>query len=491
MVDTAVLIRGIEGHGVAGASALARWQYACTPAVPHFPGVSEAAAAACLQLVYAAFVSSGDGAGDADDGSTAKACALNVGAAGGDPSALTPALFAAAAVAAGLAAEAVDTTAAGLTTMGLLSGVKAGRILIVPYLSGVDPSHPLCDGTGTLSFAIIVGCVVKVSIGGGASPDAAAHVGNTAVKERPQVGSLKQGALAFLNQSSSGGDGSPSTESAHAGVGRLRIDTTFLDSSPESTPPIADRRLSQVGKLKGAHSFLEDSGGPTPGRSKDSSPIGKLAKDMSFLDSAAASPDGVERPVRHVGKLDVNVHGPQTAVDEAPRPPASKLDVDAAFANDVAAPSDAGGLTMCHVCDKKVFPMEKVSIDGDTYHKWCLRCSECNKVLSAGSYAKVHGVLFCKPHFQQLFKSKGNYDEGFGHNSRKRDFIQGDAASDRSLLPHEDSQLEDDGAHMLLVVRHAASAELLFIPMDLLLRSNQQCGNGFGGHAIRITGLVQ
>jgi hypothetical protein len=44
---------------------------------------------------------------------------------------------------------------------------------------------------------------------------------------------------------------------------------------------------------------------------------------------------------------------------------------------------------------------------------------------------------------------------------------------------------------MLLVVRHAASAELLFIPMDLLLRSNQQCGNGFGGHAIRITGLVQ
>lgn len=136
--------------------------------VPHFPGVSEAAAAACLQLVYAAFVSSGDGVGDADDGptgSTAKACALNVGAAGGDPCALTPALFAAAAMAAGLAAEAFDTTAAGLTAMGLLSGVKAGRIHIVPYLSGVDPSQPLCDGTGTLSFAIIVvsGCCSSVT----------------------------------------------------------------------------------------------------------------------------------------------------------------------------------------------------------------------------------------------------------------------------------------------------------------------------------------
>uniref|UniRef100_A0A8C9N3E7 LIM domain-containing protein 2 n=1 Tax=Serinus canaria TaxID=9135 RepID=A0A8C9N3E7_SERCA len=35
-------------------------------------------------------------------------------------------------------------------------------------------------------------------------------------------------------------------------------------------------------------------------------------------------------------------------------------------------------------------------------------------ILGLGSYAALHGEFYCKPHFQQLFKSKGNYDEGFG-----------------------------------------------------------------------------
>jgi hypothetical protein len=29
------------------------------------------------------------------------------------------------------------------------------------------------------------------------------------------------------------------------------------------------------------------------------------------------------------------------------------------------------------------------------------------------------GKIFCKPHFKQLFKAKGNYDEGFGHAQHK------------------------------------------------------------------------
>ena len=34
-------------------------------------------------------------------------------------------------------------------------------------------------------------------------------------------------------------------------------------------------------------------------------------------------------------------------------------------------------------------------------------------------YASLHGRIYCKPHFNQLFKSKGNYDEGFGHRPHK------------------------------------------------------------------------
>uniref|UniRef100_A0A8B7WBJ8 Xin actin-binding repeat-containing protein 2 n=1 Tax=Castor canadensis TaxID=51338 RepID=A0A8B7WBJ8_CASCN len=38
---------------------------------------------------------------------------------------------------------------------------------------------------------------------------------------------------------------------------------------------------------------------------------------------------------------------------------------------------------------------------------------------SLGNYASLHGQIYCKPHFKQLFKSKGNYDEGFGHKQHK------------------------------------------------------------------------
>lgn len=40
-------------------------------------------------------------------------------------------------------------------------------------------------------------------------------------------------------------------------------------------------------------------------------------------------------------------------------------------------------------------------------------------LFSLANYASLHGTIYCKPHFNQLFKSKGNYDEGFGHRPHK------------------------------------------------------------------------
>jgi hypothetical protein len=36
------------------------------------------------------------------------------------------------------------------------------------------------------------------------------------------------------------------------------------------------------------------------------------------------------------------------------------------------------------------------------------------------SFTFHHGSLYCKNHFKQLFKIKGNYDEGFGHETQKQ-----------------------------------------------------------------------
>ncbi|ELP93073.1 hypothetical protein EIN_052980 [Entamoeba invadens IP1] len=71
-------------------------------------------------------------------------------------------------------------------------------------------------------------------------------------------------------------------------------------------------------------------------------------------------------------------------------------------------------VSLCPVCNKKAYPMEAISIEGVTMHKTCFKCSVCKKVLSGSNFAKNHGVFYCKVHFAQMFKEKGNYDEGFG-----------------------------------------------------------------------------
>ena len=80
----------------------------------------------------------------------------------------------------------------------------------------------------------------------------------------------------------------------------------------------------------------------------------------------------------------------------------------------------------CAVCTKTVYAMEKIEADMKCYHKTCFRCSECNKQVSAGSYAALEGKIFCKPHFMQLFKLKGNYDEGFGKGQHKHKWDKSD-----------------------------------------------------------------
>lgn len=74
---------------------------------------------------------------------------------------------------------------------------------------------------------------------------------------------------------------------------------------------------------------------------------------------------------------------------------------------------------LCQVCRKRVYPMESLIADKQNFHKTCFRCAHCNSQLSLGTYASLHGRMYCKPHYKQLFKSKGNYDEGFGERPHK------------------------------------------------------------------------
>ncbi|GAB2254312.1 hypothetical protein Droror1_Dr00022121 [Drosera rotundifolia] len=69
----------------------------------------------------------------------------------------------------------------------------------------------------------------------------------------------------------------------------------------------------------------------------------------------------------------------------------------------------SGTQDKCAICKKTAYPIEKLGVEGQNYHKSCFRCAKGGCILSASNYAALDGILYCKPHFGQLFKEKGSY----------------------------------------------------------------------------------
>ncbi|XP_020084215.1 LIM domain-containing protein WLIM2b-like [Ananas comosus] len=70
----------------------------------------------------------------------------------------------------------------------------------------------------------------------------------------------------------------------------------------------------------------------------------------------------------------------------------------------------SGTQDKCATCKKTVYPLEKLTVEGESYHKTCFKCSHGGCQLTTSSYAALDGILYCKHHFAQLFKEKGSYN---------------------------------------------------------------------------------
>ncbi|KAJ9539912.1 hypothetical protein OSB04_026418 [Centaurea solstitialis] len=79
--------------------------------------------------------------------------------------------------------------------------------------------------------------------------------------------------------------------------------------------------------------------------------------------------------------------------------------------------SFTGTQQKCKACGKTVYPVELLSADGIDYHKSCFKCSHCKGTLKLSNYSSMEGVLYCKPHFEQLFKESGNFNKNFQSRS--------------------------------------------------------------------------
>ncbi|XP_021301715.1 LIM domain-containing protein WLIM1 isoform X1 [Sorghum bicolor] len=77
------------------------------------------------------------------------------------------------------------------------------------------------------------------------------------------------------------------------------------------------------------------------------------------------------------------------------------------------ATSFQGTTTKCTACDKTVYLVDKLTADNRIYHKACFRCHHCKGTLKLANYNSFEGVLYCRPHFDQLFKRTGSLDKSF------------------------------------------------------------------------------
>ncbi|KAJ3328452.1 LIM domain and actin-binding protein 1 [Blyttiomyces sp. JEL0837] len=84
----------------------------------------------------------------------------------------------------------------------------------------------------------------------------------------------------------------------------------------------------------------------------------------------------------------------------------------------------AVGGSKCATCAKTVYVVEQLLYDGQVFHKACLKCTHCNTTLKLKDIASLEGKYYCKPHFKQLFKLKGNYAEGFGKEDHKKQWSE-------------------------------------------------------------------
>ncbi|GAU40078.1 hypothetical protein TSUD_151220 [Trifolium subterraneum] len=88
-------------------------------------------------------------------------------------------------------------------------------------------------------------------------------------------------------------------------------------------------------------------------------------------------------------------------------------------------PSKAAGMfsgtqDKCATCGKTAYPLEKVTVESQAYHKSCFKCSHGGCPITPSNYAALEGILYCKHHFSQLFKEKGSYNHLIKSASVKR-----------------------------------------------------------------------
>ncbi|XP_073269607.1 LIM domain-containing protein PLIM2c-like isoform X1 [Primulina huaijiensis] len=109
----------------------------------------------------------------------------------------------------------------------------------------------------------------------------------------------------------------------------------------------------------------------------------------------------------------------------------------------------SGTVDKCPACNKVVYPLEKMAMEGESFHKSCFKCAHGGCPLTHSSYAALDGILYCKVHFQQLFMEKGNYQHVIDAATNKKSGVElveseAEAAHDDHKPKEEESDAKSE-----------------------------------------------
>ncbi|XP_073143286.1 LIM domain-containing protein PLIM2c-like isoform X2 [Henckelia pumila] len=106
----------------------------------------------------------------------------------------------------------------------------------------------------------------------------------------------------------------------------------------------------------------------------------------------------------------------------------------------------SGTVDKCSACNKTVYPLEKMTMEGESFHKLCFKCAHGGCPLTHSSYAALDGILYCKVHFQQLFMEKGNYQHVLDAATNKKSGVEPVQSEDEAEPKEEEGETESEKA---------------------------------------------
>ena len=93
-----------------------------------------------------------------------------------------------------------------------------------------------------------------------------------------------------------------------------------------------------------------------------------------------------------------------------------------------APPKIGTSAPKCGTCQKSVYHAEQIIAMGRSFHKMCLKCRDCNKLMDSGSVVEHDEQPYCRACHQKNFGTKG-YGYGVGVGTLQSEYTTNTDAS--------------------------------------------------------------